>query len=150
VILSDGEIVDQAVARALPLLSHPQMLAATHQAKKQVYAPSSTIVSQGEPVDHFFMVAEGEVEIVLQNSKYEEMSLARLGPGQFFGEVELTQGGNSIASVRAVAEGPVELAILPKEEFLRLIAASTSTRQALGEVAQSRFAENRSARERDC
>ncbi|NIQ97822.1 MAG: macrolide ABC transporter ATP-binding protein, partial [Desulfuromonadales bacterium] len=29
VILSDGEIVDELVARALPLLNHPDMLEAT-------------------------------------------------------------------------------------------------------------------------
>ncbi len=48
VILSDGEIIDQTVARVLPLLSHPEMLAATHQAKKQVYDPFTTILRQGE------------------------------------------------------------------------------------------------------
>ncbi|NIS83507.1 MAG: ATP-binding cassette domain-containing protein [Anaerolineales bacterium] len=150
VILSDGEIVDQAVARALPLLSHPQMLAVTHRAKKQVYAPSSTIISQGEPVDYFFMIAAGEVEILLSNAKCKEISLARLGPGQFFGEVELTHGGNSIASVRAALEGPVELALLPKEEFFKLIEGSAPTRKVLGEVAQSRLTENRNATESDC
>lgn len=150
VILSDGEIVDQTVARALPLLTHPQMLAATHQAKKKEYTPGSTVLRQGEPVDHFFMVTEGEVDIVLSSSKCAEMTLARLGPGQFFGEVELTQGGNSIASVRAGSEGRTELALLPKETFHKLIGGSPPTQQALGEVAQSRLAENRNNVERSC
>ena len=142
VILSDGEIIDQTVARALPFLSHPQMLAATHQAKKQAYSPNATILRQGEAVDHFFMIVAGEVEIVVNNAQSKEMSLACLGPGQFFGEVELTQGGNSIASVRASTRG-TELALLPRDHFFKLIDGSTLTRNAIQEVAETRLAENR-------
>jgi CRP-like cAMP-binding protein len=137
VILSDGEIIDQTVARALPFLSHPQMLAATHQAKKQEYAPWATILRQGESVNYFFMVVSGQVEIVVNNEQSIEMSLACLGPGQFFGEVELTQGGESIASVRAAAQG-AEIALLPREIFFELIDGSPLTRSSIQEIAVSR------------
>ena len=69
IILSDGEIIDQTVARALPFLSHPQMLAATHQAQKQTFAPHAEILGQGKSVDHFFMIFRGEVEIVVNTKK---------------------------------------------------------------------------------
>ena len=117
IILSDGEIIDQTVARALPYLSHPQMLAATRQAEKQKVAPGEVILQQGQPVDHFCMIVSGEVEIFVEKDHSREMRLARLGPGQFFGEVELTQGGHSIAQVRGGDNG-AELACLPKEIFL--------------------------------
>jgi len=149
VILSDGEIIDQTVARALPLLSHPQMLAATHKAKKQTYDAFATIIRQGEPVDHFAMIVEGEVDIVVCIDGCKEMSLARLGPGQFFGEVELTHRQNSIASVRAANNG-TELALLPREEFYKLIDGSPLTRDTLREVADSRMAENKLRRATDC
>jgi ABC-type lipoprotein export system ATPase subunit len=142
VILSDGEIIDETVANALPLLDHPQMLAATHQAKKQLFPPGSTIIRQGEPVDYFFMVANGEVDVILSNAECPEMCLARLGPGQFFGEVELTQGRNSVASVRAAKNGPVELALLERDQFTQLLRGSPPTERALAEVAQTRLEEN--------
>ncbi len=150
VILSDGEIVDQAIARALPFLSHPEMLTATHQAKKQTYSSGTTILRQGDPVDCFFMVSTGAVDIVLQNEDCDEMNLARLGPGQFFGEVELTQGGDSIASVRAAPGSAVELALLPKNEFFQLIDGSPLTRNVLSEIAHARLAENRRSQDRGC
>ncbi|MCJ7660361.1 MAG: ATP-binding cassette domain-containing protein [Anaerolineales bacterium] len=150
VILSDGEIIDQTVARALPFLSHPQMLAATHKAKKQEFSPLTTILQQGEEVDHFYMIVDGEVEILVSNAKCNEMSLACLGPGQFFGEIELTRGGTSIASARSGRNGKTELALIPKEEFLKFINESPSTQHAIGEVAQSRIAENTNSMERDC
>jgi ABC-type lipoprotein export system ATPase subunit len=145
VILSDGEIIDQTVALALPFLTHPEMLAATQQAKKQKFAPLAAILRQGESVEHFFMIVDGEVDIVVNNDQSNEMSLACLGPGQFFGEVELTQGGNSIASVRAARRG-AEVALLPRDAFFELIAGSPLTSSAIQEVATTRLAENISRR----
>jgi len=148
VILSDGEIIDQAVALALPFLSHPDMLAATHQAEKQKFAPKDAILRQGESVEHFFMIVDGEVDIVVNNEQSYEMRLACLGQGQFFGEVELTQGGRSIASVRAAKRG-AEVALLPRDTFYKLIEGSPVTRNALQDVATSRLAENISKRKTD-
>ena len=65
IILSDGEIIDQMVARALPFLSHAQMLSATKKAEKRQFTPGEMILRQGEPVEHFFMIQAGEVEIVV-------------------------------------------------------------------------------------
>jgi ABC-type lipoprotein export system ATPase subunit len=141
IILSDGEIIDQTVARALPFLSHPEMLAATHQANKQKFDPKTTILRQGESVEHFFMIVSGAVDIVVNMEESNEMSLACLGPGQFFGEVELIQGGQSIASVRAARAG-AEVALLPKKAFYELIDGSPLTRSAIQDVATTRLDEH--------
>ncbi|MBC8497219.1 MAG: cyclic nucleotide-binding domain-containing protein [Chloroflexi bacterium] len=117
------------------------MLAATKQAKRQEFAPGTTILRQGESVEHLFMLVSGQVEIVVDFEQSNEMSLACLGPGQFFGEVELTQGGDSIASVRAAKMG-AEVALLPKEIFYKLVDGSPLTRSAIEEVATTRRAKN--------
>jgi putative ABC transport system ATP-binding protein len=143
IILSDGEIIDQTVARALPYLSHPQMLAASRRAEKKKVAAGEIVLQQGQPVDHFYMIVSGEVEIVVENEYSKEMRLARLGPGQFFGEVELTQGGHSIARVQGASNG-AELACLPKEIFFTLIDGSLLAQHAMHEIAAERLAENRS------
>jgi ABC-type lipoprotein export system ATPase subunit len=150
VILSDGEIVDPAVARALPFLSHPQMLAATRRARKATYPAGTTILRQGDPVENFFMVARGEVEVVLGDRGCGEMQLARLGPGQFFGEIELTRGGESLASVRAAPGAAVEVALLPRAEFAQLVGESGLARTVINGVVDSRLAENRQSQERGC
>jgi ABC-type lipoprotein export system ATPase subunit len=142
IILSDGEIIDQAVAMALPYLSHPQMLEATHEAEKKEFDSFNVILRQGETVDYFFMIESGAVEIVVNNEQSNEMSLACLGSGQFFGEVELTQGGQSIASVRA-AKGGAKVALLPKEKFYKLIDDSPRTRTSIQDVAAARLTENK-------
>jgi ABC-type lipoprotein export system ATPase subunit len=144
VILSDGEIIDDMIARALPLLTHPQMLQATHQAEKRLYQPGATILHQGKEVDHFFMIDSGEVDVVLNSPGCPEITLARLGAGQFFGEVELLHSADSIASVRSAVTGPVELSLLPKEGFCQLLRGSPPTQEMVTEVARLRLAENRS------
>jgi ABC-type lipoprotein export system ATPase subunit len=148
IILSDGEIIDQAVARALPFLSHPQMLEVTKQAQKQEVAPRAAIIQQGETVDHFFMVESGQVEVVVNQGQSNEMSLACLGAGQFFGEIELTQDTESVAGVRAAAGG-AKVALLPKDEFFKLIDGSPLTRSSIQETAASRLAENQRRRKSD-
>jgi ABC-type lipoprotein export system ATPase subunit len=148
IILSDGEIIDETVARALPFLSHPQMLDATKRAQKQTVVPGATILQQGEAVDHFFIIMNGEVEIIITNEQSKEIKLARLGHGQFFGEVELTQGGYSAARVQG-AESGAELAIISKELFYELIDGSPLTRHAIREVAETRLAENKKRRKGD-
>jgi ABC-type lipoprotein export system ATPase subunit len=147
VIISDGEIIDKTVAAALPMLDHPALLQATQEAERRTVPPGETILRQGEPVENFYMVVEGQVDIVLTDKACRDMSLARLGPGQFFGEVEILRGGGSIASVRAAAEGPVELAVLPRHSFQDLLTTSPRAEVALAEVISNRLAENLAGRE---
>ncbi len=142
VIISDGEIVDKTIAKVLPLLDHPQLLQATRTAKRRMYEPGSTILRQGERVDEFFMIVKGDVDILLSSPSCREMNLARLGPGQFFGEVELLRGGNSIASARAAGDNPVELAILSEEVFKQLLRSSSSMEAAIDKEVNIRYQEN--------
>ena len=99
-------------------------------------------------MENFYMIVSGEVDILASDGQSHELRLACLGPGQFFGEVELTQGGQSIASVRAARRG-AEVALLPKDVFFTLVEGSTSTKNVIHEVAQSRLAENIGTREKN-
>ncbi|MFN2138114.1 MAG: ATP-binding cassette domain-containing protein [Candidatus Promineifilaceae bacterium] len=146
VIIADGEIIDKTVAAALPMFDHPQLLQATKESGRRIVQPGQTILRQGEPVQNFYMVVEGQVDILLTSPRGRETSLARLGPGQYFGEVELLRGGESIASVRAAGDQPVELAVLPRSLFEDLLASSPAARGALGEVVEERVAENQAGR----
>jgi len=125
------------------------MLRVTNQLEKKEFPPGASIIQKGESVEHFFMMISGEVDIILTNPRCPEVNVARLGPGQFFGEVELLNGGNSIASVRSAPFGSVELALLSKDKFNLLMKESPPTQETLSMVAQTRLEENR-ARNEDC
>ncbi|MCX6067399.1 MAG: cyclic nucleotide-binding domain-containing protein, partial [Chloroflexi bacterium] len=144
IIISDGELVDETVAIALPLLKHRQMLAVTQKARRVHFAPGAAILNREQHVDSFFMISSGEVEIVLDGKNREDVTVARLMPGQYFGEVELLREGKSIASVRAAAEGPVELLVLDRVDFHNLLRESPLTEESIGRIVQHRLTENKS------
>jgi ABC-type lipoprotein export system ATPase subunit len=148
-IISDGLLVDETVGRALPLLNDSQMLNVTRLIQRQHFSPGEEILPVGSPVAHFYMIASGEVEIVIQTRRCPDLTVARLGPNQFFGEVELVQGGNSIAAVRAAPGAPVDLLVLPREDFLKMLAGSPMTEDAIGRIVQNRVRENESTA-REC
>ncbi|MGC1377468.1 MAG: ATP-binding cassette domain-containing protein, partial [Anaerolineales bacterium] len=141
IILSDGEIIDPIVARALPYLSHPQMLAATKQAERRKAAAGHVILKQGETVEHFFIVVDGEVNVIMETKFHNEVNLTTLGPGQFFGEMELMQGGQAVAHVHAAEQG-AELALIPKKVFFELIDGSPLTRSTMSAAAERHRAEH--------
>ncbi len=145
VTISDGILINEIIARALPLLTHPQMLEITQKLERCVYQPGENIIRRDERVDYFFMIESGEVDIVLQGKRRDDALLARLVSGDFFGEIELVRGGKSIANVRAAAEGPVELLALARADFNQMLDESPLTQEAISSVVQERLREHKTA-----
>jgi ABC-type methionine transport system ATPase subunit len=145
VTISDGELINETVARVLPLLTHPQMLNVTRQIDRQIYQPGETIILHDHQVESFFMIDSGTVEVVLERRRKKGQIVAQLQDGDFFGEVSLLKGGRAIASVRAAGDRPVELLAQPREKFLQMIKESPLTEEALCKIVQARIEENRAA-----
>jgi ABC-type lipoprotein export system ATPase subunit len=142
IIISDGEMIDETISRSLPQLRHRHMLEFTKVAEERVYQPGETIISRDQPVDYFFMVRSGQVEVVLLDEKNQEYVVSGMGKGEFFGEMELLHNGKSIANVRA-SNQPVEVVIIPREDFMRVINESPITAEAIGKIVQKRLDEHR-------
>jgi len=142
IIISDGELIDETVAKALPLLNHKQMLDVTHLIHRRSLQPGEDILQAGDQVAHFYMIARGAVEVIVSSRRYPEQTAAVLCPGQFFGEIELVRGGGSLATIRAAQDGPTELLVLPHDGFIKMLAGSPLTEEAIGKIVQHRLAEN--------
>ena len=145
VTISDGILINEVVASTLPLLTHPQMLGVTQKLERRVYQPGENIIRWDERVDHFFMIENGEVDIVLQGKRRDDVLLARLDAGDYFGEIELMRGGRSVANVRAGENSPVELLALPRADFNRMLDESPLTQEAISRVVQERLKEHKTA-----
>ena len=142
IIISDGELINETISRSLPQLRHRHMLEFTRIAEERVVQPNETIISRDQPIDYFFMIREGEVEVVLRDEKNEEHVLSNLSKGDFFGEVELLRGGKAIANVRAGSK-LVNVVTLPRADFLRVMQESPITAEALGKIVQKKLDEQR-------
>ncbi len=143
VTISDGILINEIVAGALPLLTHPQMLDITRKLERHVYQPGENIIRRDERVEYFFIIEKGGVDIVLQGKRRDDTVLARLDSSDFFGEIELVRGGKSIANVRAAAEGPVELLALSRADFNQMLDESPLTQEAISNVVQERLKEHK-------
>ena len=142
VLLADGEIVNEYVARALPLLSHAQMLKATRNLLPMTFTAGETIIQQGTDSDLFYIITEGHIEVGLRTPDGEDIVVATMGVGEYFGEVELLRGGKTIATIRAANDRAVEVVALDRATFCALLGESESTRAALNQIADVRIAEN--------
>lgn len=145
IIIADGELINETVAKALPWLRHRHMMEFTKLAAIETYPAKTTIISRDAHVEKFFMIHKGEVEVVLLDRRQGETIISRLKPGEFFGEIELMRGGRSIANIRASADGPVELLTIRREDFKRVMDQSPITAEAVGKIVQERLKENRTA-----
>jgi ABC-type lipoprotein export system ATPase subunit len=141
VIVSDGEIVDEYLAKALPRLSLDQLITITRQIDKLTYQPGEPIVRKGATADYFYIITKGKVEIVLDQPGGGELIAEVLGEGAYFGELGLLGDGHRRATVRAAHDnGVVEVVALDKSEFQALMAASEGTRADVERTAERRLA----------
>lgn len=100
---------------------HPVNLQAFFMKLEQVnHRKGDTVISQGEPGEHFYVVAKGSVDIVFTSKTCPEgMLLATLEPGEFFGIDALI--ANHPRSASAVMKSDGALMRLSKQDFLSLI-----------------------------
>jgi ABC-type lipoprotein export system ATPase subunit len=141
-LIADGEIVNEYVLKAMPNLSHAQLIDATHKAKVQHFEPGTMILHVDTTGDAFYIVTKGMVEIVLPRPNHSDVVAAQLGPGQYFGEMQLLHGQKRTASARAYEQGPVEVLSLDYVTMKELLAASEATREAMQALAEQRKRQN--------
>jgi CRP/FNR family transcriptional regulator/CRP/FNR family cyclic AMP-dependent transcriptional regulator len=80
-------------------LSAPQLEAIIHIFDERMFAEGETIVHQGLSGSGFFVIVDGEALV-----EADGRELARLGRGDFFGEVAILLGVPAIADVTATRQ----------------------------------------------
>lgn len=99
----------------------------------------ATIVRQGAPADKFFIIVDGEVEVVREAAGVPPKKLASLKGGQFFGEMAILRESSRTATVRAIT--PTTLLTMDRSVFRGLVAQSLATTQDFDRVIRQRFAD---------
>jgi CRP-like cAMP-binding protein len=77
-------------------LAWPELEAVAHTFEEEVFAAGQRVLRQGLSGSAFYVILEGEAAVVVDGQER-----ARLGRGDFFGEVTALVGGVPIADVRA-------------------------------------------------
>lgn len=145
-LIADGEIVNEYVAKAMPTLSHTQLLLATKSANKLSFEAGAMILAEGTNADTFYIVSHGTVEVVLPRQNQSDVVALQLGPGKVFGEMEFFHEKKHRASIRASESGPVEVLAIGYEKLSELLKQSEVTRETLHQMADRHQGENLSWR----
>lgn len=82
----------------------------------KVYGPGEIIIRQGELGDCMYIIQAGQVEVVMEQDG-QEVRLAVLETGQFFGEMALFERQVRVATVRALSRARV--LSVDQKNFLR-------------------------------
>ncbi len=70
-------------------------------------APGDVLYNAGDDTPAFFVVLEGEAEIIRQDPAGDEVVVARHGPGRFLGELNLLTGQRTYLTARVTKAGRV-------------------------------------------
>ena len=112
-------------------LTPTQLTDVAEKMQKRQFKAGDTVIREGEPGEEFFLISDGEVDVVRADHE-----VARLGRGDFFGEVALISGEPRNATV--LATEPLDTFVLGKSNFQSALATSAPFRDQLYRVYFSR------------
>jgi MFS family permease len=121
--------------RAIPmfaLLPPPGLERLASAAREVRVYPTAVAVTQGEPGDAFYVIASGTAVVEIDGDE-----VARLGPGDFFGEIALLREVPRTATVRAVDE--LRLYALGRDAFIPAVTGHAPSREAADSVVAARL-----------
>jgi len=113
----------------------PDDLAAVAAAAIEVDFPAERVIArQGEIGTGFFIVVSGRVRVVRDGTV-----VAHLGPGEFFGELSILDGGPRVAQV--VTDEPTVCLAIPSWDFERVLREEPGVALAVLKVVAARLRE---------
>jgi putative ABC transport system ATP-binding protein len=138
ILISDGEIVNEYLVRALATLTQDQLVEVARRVKPQTYPPDASIIRQGEVGDKFYILLDGKADVYIQEAGENEIHVNRLLRGQYFGEMALLGNGVRGATVKAAPDTTATVAELDVEAFNKLINESRVLHDELKEIVEKR------------
>lgn len=138
ILISDGEIVNEYLVRALSQLTQDQLVEVARRVKPQVFPADASIIREGEIGDKFYILLDGKADVYLTEPGGGQVLVNQLRRGQYFGEMALLGNGIRTATVKSSAESPVSVVALDNEAFNRVVVDSRKLRDELIGIIEKR------------
>jgi small-conductance mechanosensitive channel/CRP-like cAMP-binding protein len=135
-----AEIALELVATFAALTSADRAAIAA-KLKPHSYDQGETLVEPGRVLQSLFVIASGVLSIIRDEAEVET-ELARLGPGDHFGEIGLLTGSASAVTVRALS--PAMIYELAKTDLAPILEARPEVSQELSRALAERQVKGRS------
>lgn len=101
----------------------------------RVYAAGEVIIQQGESGSELFLIHSGEVSVEIRK-RTRDKQVAKLGGGQFFGEMSLLTGEPRTATIRAISD--TKVLVIDKTAFQVVLDAAPDLAETLSEALARR------------
>lgn len=101
-------------------LSRPELERIAAVAIPRSFPKGVRVFHEGDHSDACYIVREGDLRVTREHSDGRAIALATLGPGDFFGELAMIDGGTRSASVETLSDA--QLLALPGSDVRRVIA----------------------------
>jgi CRP/FNR family cyclic AMP-dependent transcriptional regulator len=102
------------------------------------WSPGSMVFTKGSPAEAVYILLSGCVRIY-DEVEGAEIEIARIGPGQYFGEMALLLDTTHTKNARAEEE--TELMALSRDSFGRLLESNPSLEAQIRETSEARRTE---------
>ena len=132
--MEDGKLdvdYEGQLSVALPTLTDKQLIQLIPRLKMLTFQPGEIVIRQGEVADKFYILIEGEVEIIQEFSGSESKLLNTLGPNNYFGEIGLLHETTRKATVRAAHNAAIKVIAIDRSDFHEMIVSSKMTHALL-------------------
>lgn len=121
------------VLKEVPLfggLSRSELRRIAKEAREELFSPGREIITEGQAGGPFFCITEGIANLLINGRKVQD-----LGPGSYFGEMALLEGGKRTATV--LAETNVKALAITSWNFLAILEENWDiTRKVLAELSR--------------
>ena len=104
------------------------------------FEAGEAVFEQGDLGDRLYIILKGEAEVV-RSENGTNVVLARLGPGEYFGEMALLNQKTRGATVRCVTS--MDVLAVRKGEFSSLVANLPDLRRSFEQVMEKRTVQTR-------
>lgn len=119
------------------VLNDKEREALVKEMELETHEEGSVIISEGDPGDSMYVISSGEVKVYTRGTgKSGTVYLAKLGEGDFFGEVSVLTGKPRTATI--TASRPTELLRLDKEKLDNALAKHPGVRKVLDDFYKKR------------
>ncbi|MCS7003968.1 MAG: mechanosensitive ion channel family protein [Cytophagales bacterium] len=108
--------------------------------QRKIFGPPERIVIEGQEGDSMFFIESGRVAILIKQPDGNQLKVAELTSGSFFGEMALLTGEKRKATVTALNE--VTLFEISKDDLLPILEKRQEILQDIGRILATRQVEN--------
>jgi len=103
-------------------LNDQELDALSKVAVKKTFPKNTILFSEGDRSDSLYVICSGKIKVTINDKEGNEVILAIIGPGEYFGEMALLDSGPRSAC--AITKEPTQLLIFSKNDFMDIFSSN--------------------------